>query len=108
MSNFSLKLTAKDIYEKEFERTLRGFKPEEVDSFLDDVIADYQKMSELDSKVKTLEEENLRLKKELDDVKLRSRSSSQSDQRNTTSINNVDILKRLSNLEKQVFGRVKE
>ena len=108
MSNFSLKLTAKDIYEKEFERTLRGFKPEEVDSFLDDVIADYQKMSELDSKVKTLEEENLRLKKELDDVKLRSRSSSQSDQRNTASINNVDILKRLSNLEKQVFGRVKE
>lgn len=108
MSNFSLKLTAKDIYEKEFERTLRGFKPEEVDSFLDDVIADYQKMSELDSKVKKLEEENLRLKKELDDVKLRSRSSSQSDQRNTTSINNVDILKRLSNLEKQVFGRVKE
>ncbi|RPF58002.1 cell division regulator GpsB [Abyssicoccus albus] len=108
MSNFSLKLTAKDIYEKEFERTLRGFKPEEVDSFLDDVIADYQKMSELDSKVKKLEEENLRLKKELDDVKLRSRSSSQSDQRNTASINNVDILKRLSNLEKQVFGRVKE
>ena len=79
-----------------------------MDSFLDDVIADYQKMSELDSKVKKLEEENLRLKKELDDVKLRSRSSSQSDQRNTASINNVDILKRLSNLEKQVFGRVKE
>ena len=43
MSDYTLKLSAKDIFEKEFEKSLRGFKPIEVDSFLDDVISDYQK-----------------------------------------------------------------
>ena len=40
MSEMNLKLSAKDIYEKEFERTMvRGFKPEDVDeSILADVL----------------------------------------------------------------------
>src|SRR5690625_7467868 len=35
-----------------------------LDSFLDDVISDYQKMSDMNNNVKRLEEENARLKKE--------------------------------------------
>jgi DivIVA domain-containing protein len=38
------KLSAKDIYEKDFEKTMaRGYRREEVDAFLDDIITDYQK-----------------------------------------------------------------
>lgn len=34
MSDVSLKLSAKDIYEKDFEKTMvRGYRPEEVDAF---------------------------------------------------------------------------
>ena len=43
MSDVSLKLSAKDIYEKDFEKMARGYRREEVDAFLDDIIADYQK-----------------------------------------------------------------
>ena len=40
MSDVSLKLSAKDIYEKDFEKTMaRGYRREEVDAFLDDIIA---------------------------------------------------------------------
>lgn len=65
MSDYTLKLSAKDIFEKEFEKSLRGFKPIEVDSFLDDVISDYQKMADMNNNIKKLEEENARLKKKL-------------------------------------------
>ena len=42
MADVSLKLSAKDIYEKDFEKTMaRGYRREEVDAFLDDIITDY-------------------------------------------------------------------
>ncbi len=66
MSDVSLKLSAKDIYEKDFEKTMvRGYRPEEVDAFLDDIIADYQKMADLNSEVIKLSEQNNKLKKKL-------------------------------------------
>lgn len=66
MSDVSLKLSAKDIYEKDFEKTMvRGYRPQEVDAFLDDIIADYQKMSDLNNEVIKLSEENHKLKKRL-------------------------------------------
>lgn len=106
MSDTSLKLSAKDIFEKEFEKSLRGFKPIEVDSFLDDVINDYQKMADMNNNVKRLEEENARLKKEVEELRIRVATNSRSTD-NQTQNHQIDILKRLSNLEKKVFGQSK-
>ena len=39
-----LLLTPKDILEKEFKIDTRGYRPQEVDKFLDDVISDYNEM----------------------------------------------------------------
>ncbi|MGV3243947.1 cell division regulator GpsB [Staphylococcus sp. 11261D007BR] len=112
MSDVSLKLSAKDIYEKDFEKTMfRGFRPEEVDAFLDDIIADYQKMADLNNEVVKLSEENNKLRKEIEDLRIRvaagrpQDSKSFSNQNSNQSNNNVDILKRISNLEKAVFGK---
>ncbi|EKU47477.1 cell division regulator GpsB [Staphylococcus massiliensis] len=108
MSEVSLKLTAKDIYEKDFEKTMvRGYRPEEVDAFLDDIIADYQKMSDLNNEVIKLSEENNKLKKEIEDLRLRVASSRPQDNKAFSGNNsgNVDLLKRISNLEKAVFGK---
>ncbi|HCZ0501985.1 TPA: cell division regulator GpsB [Staphylococcus aureus] len=111
MSDVSLKLSAKDIYEKDFEKTMaRGYRREEVDAFLDDIIADYQKMADMNNEVVKLSEENHKLKKEL---RLRVATSRPQDNKSfssnntttNTSSNNVDILKRISNLEKAVFGK---
>lgn len=114
MSDVSLKLSAKDIYEKDFEKTMtRGYRREEVDAFLDDIIADYQKMADMNNEVVKLSEENHKLKKELEELRLRVATSRPQDNKSfssnntttNTSSNNVDILKRISNLEKAVFGK---
>src|SRR5699024_4714831 len=93
----------------------RGYRREEVDAFLDDIIADYQKMADLDNEVVKLSEENNKLKKELEELRLRVATSRPQENKNfsangnaasnATNNNNVDILKRISNLEKAVFGK---
>lgn len=113
MSDVSLKLSAKDIYEKDFEKTMaRGYRREEVDAFLDDIITDYQKMADMNNEVVKLSEENHKLKKELEELRLRVATTRPQENKNfssngsnNASSNNVDILKRISNLEKAVFGK---
>ena len=64
-----ISLTPQDILDKEFKIDTRGFRPQEVDKFLDVIITDYTKfitiIKRLDSEKKELIEENLRLKREL-------------------------------------------
>ncbi len=94
MISDKIKLTAKDILEQEFKSGMRGYKPEDVDKFLDLIIKDYETFHQA---IEDLQQENLRLKKQLEDANRRGPSQ----QAGTT---NFDILKRLSNLEKHVFG----
>ncbi len=42
MISDKIKLTAKDILEKEFKTGMRGYQQEEVDKFLDMIIKDYE------------------------------------------------------------------
>jgi DivIVA domain-containing protein len=87
------KLNVKDILEKEFKSSFRGYSQEEVDKFLDLVIKDYESFYQ---EIEELQQENLRLKRQVEDTSKRPAPSAG----NT----NFDILKRLSNLEKHVFG----
>lgn len=54
-------LTPLDIQNKEFKKAMRGYKETEVDSFLDEIIADYEKIYreniELKDKIASLNEE---------------------------------------------------
>jgi len=98
-------LTAKEILEREFKTAMRGYKPEEVDAFLDQIIKDYEAFHE---KIGELEKENQRLQQQTIETPKRSQSHAPAPQTtNTTNTGttNFDILKRLSNLEKEVFGR---
>ena len=54
--------TAKDIFEQEFGREVRGYSKVEVDEFLDDVIKDYETYA---AQVKSLRQEIAELKEEL-------------------------------------------
>ncbi|WP_040228422.1 cell division regulator GpsB [Bhargavaea cecembensis] len=91
-----IKLTAKDILEHEFKTAVRGYKPDEVDHFLDEIIQDYEAFNK---KIAALQEENRQLKAEAEEMK--NRPAAPQPQTGTT---NFDILKRLSNLERHVFG----
>ena len=88
-------LTAKEILEKEFKSAMRGYKPEDVDKYLDLIIKDYELFHQ---EIEELQQENMRLKKQLEEA---ARRPSTQPAAGTT---NFDILKRLSNLEKHVFG----
>ncbi|MFB1080864.1 cell division regulator GpsB [Jeotgalibacillus sp. JSM ZJ347] len=101
MKNDVAQLTAKEILEREFKTAMRGYKPEEVDAFLDQIIKDYETFNE---RIETLENE---LKKAQKSNEPQRRSAVQQTQPQTTAsgTTNFDILKRLSNLEKEVFGR---
>lgn len=98
MLSDKIKLTAKDILEKDFKTAMRGYKPEDVDQFLDLIIKDYEAFHQ---EIEDLKQENLKLRKQADDV---SRRQSQPATSVTPGTTNFDILKRLSNLEKHVFG----
>lgn len=97
-------LSPKEILEKEFKLDTRGYRPQEVDKFLDTIISDYEEMfsiiRELDRDKKDLIEENMQLKQEIRNLKTKL------DVVNKTpgDFNNADLLRRLSNLEKIVYG----
>lgn len=98
-------LTPKDILEKEFKIDTRGYRPQEVDKFLDTIISDYEEMFSLmrenEREKKDLIDENMRLKAEIRSLRTKLEVVRDS---GGTEINNADLLRRLSNLEKIIYG----
>lgn len=97
MSIDRIQLSGKAILEKDFKTGIRGYSQEEVDAFLDIIIQDYDNFKQ---EIDRLNGEIERLKKNPPQEQNRGRSSQPA-----TSQVNYDVLKRLSNLEKAVFGR---
>lgn len=100
-------LTSKDIYEKEFKVDTRGYRPQEVDKFLDDIMRDYEEwrkiVSELEEEKKEQLEEIIKLKQEI--RYLKTHLDVAKDGKSEVSMNNTDLLRRISNLEKVVYGK---
>lgn len=95
-----IELNANVIYEKSFKNAItNGYNKKDVDEFLDVIIQDYEKF---ENYVKQLEEQKQELQEEIDRLKRNQNNDSQQ----TTQLHaNYDILKRISNLEKAVFGQ---
>ena len=104
----SIIFTAKDIFDQDFKREVRGYNKDEVNEFLDDVIKDYETYAAL---VKELREENARLCEELAQKAQETpqtspiASTATQEYPQVTTATNFDILKRLNRLEKEVFGK---
>ena len=98
----NVNLTPKDIVNKNFAKVLRGYDQNEVDEFLDQVIQDYETYAK---ETQRLQMENDRLVSKVDELtkQLEVGSSGQTT-RQTSNMTNMDVLKRLSNLERHVFG----
>ena len=100
-----IKLTPQDILEKDFKIDTRGFRMKEVDQFLDDIINDYEQFLEiinnLEKEKAELMQEIMNLKQELRNSKLSMEVASSS---SVSEVTNVDIIRRLSRLEKMVYG----
>lgn len=98
-------LTPRDILEKEFKIDTRGYRLKEVDKFLDLVIRDYEQFIDLIGRLELekneLLEENNKLKIEFRNIKMNMEIAQQGEKEVTS----VDILRRLSHLEKIVYGK---
>ena len=99
-------LTPQEILDKEFKIDARGYRPQEVDKYLDMVIRDYTEFINIikrsEREIKDLREDNAKLKAEIRTLR-EQLVASESSNENTT--NNVDLLRRISQLEKVVFGK---
>ena len=102
-------LTPQDILEKEFKIDTRGYRLKEVDQFLDIVIGDYEQflslLRESEREKEELLEEIMSLKQEIINLKMSIEIAKSGDSREVT---NVDVIKRLSQLEKIVYGKDEE
>ena len=109
MYNDRIYLTPQDILEKEFKIDARGYRPQEVDKFLDMVIRDYAEYNSTIKKIekdkKDLLEDNSKLKQEIRYLKEQLEMKNSMENNNTRTLTNVDLLKRISQLEKVVFGK---
>ena len=105
MYNDKIALTMQDILEKEFKIDARGYRMQEVDQFLDIIIRDYNEYNSIVKKLaaenKELTDENTTLKQEIRSLK----SSIETVKGGEKEITNVDLLRRISQLEKIVLGK---
>ncbi len=101
-------LSSKDILEKEFKVDTRGYRPQEVDKYLDVVIHDYDEytkiIADLENEKKEIIEDNIRLKQEVRRLRTQIDALKESVTIDSKS-NNVDLLRRISNLEKIIYGK---
>ncbi len=99
-------LTSKDILEKEFKIDTRGYRPQEVDKFLDLIISDYEEfislLKEAENDRKEVLEENMKLKQEIRALRTKLDIMKESA---TGEVSSADVLRRLSNLEKIIYGK---
>lgn len=102
-----ISLSPQDILEKDFKIDTRGYRLKEVDQYLDIIIGDYEQflniINGLEKDNAELIQENMNLKQELRNSKI-SLEANQQD----SDVSNVDVIKRLSQLEKVVYDNIKK
>ena len=105
MYNDRIALTSEEILEKEFKIDARGYRLQEVDKFLDIVIHDYNEynsiIKELAIQNNELHEENEKLKQEVRNLK----SNLEALKSVEKEVTNVDLIRRVSQLEKIILGK---
>lgn len=99
-------LMPQDILEKDFKIDTRGYRLKEVDQFLDIIIGDYEQFFNI---INGLEKEKADLLAEIMSLKQELRNSKLSMEVSRTNtdvpeMTNVDIIRRVSQLEKMVYG----
>lgn len=103
-------LTSKDILEKDFKVDTRGYRPQEVDKYLDVIIRDideYNKIiKECEIDKKEIIEDNIRLKQEIRRLRTQLEAYKEAVKTdNNVGTSNADLLRRISSLEKIIYGK---
>ena len=93
------------LYNWDFKVDARGYRPQEVDKVLDMVISDYNAYNsmirEKDRQIDALNNQILEIKQKLRNAKANMDIVKNSERQ----VTNVDLLRRISELEKIIYGR---
>ena len=104
-----LNLTPEEILNKEFQVDFKGYTSSEVDAYLDLVLEDYQimedNMQEMLDLVSSLQEKVKTLNAKIYELEGKSKAF---DLSKTTNYSSLDLLKRVSRLEEQMYRNNKE
>ncbi len=104
MYNDRIVLTSKNILEKEFKIDARGYRLQEVDKYLDIIIGDYNEFNNIirsqSQELKKISDENQELKQEIRNLK----SNLEALKHTEKEVTNVDLIRRVSQLEKIILG----
>ena len=105
MYNDRITLSGSEILEKEFKIDARGYRLQEVDKFLDIVIHDYNEYNSIIKELlitnNELAEENEKLKTEIRNLKSNLDALKYAEKE----VTNVDLIRRISQLEKIILGK---
>lgn len=99
-SKQNIQLSAEDILKKEFSTKLKGYDQEEVNSYLDIIISDYEYFNQIiDDQQKQISE----LQEEIKNSELRDRQNPYENLIKTETTN-VSMIQRISTLERKVYA----
>ena len=108
MYNDKIYLTPQEILEHDFKIDARGYRPQEVDKYLDMIIRDYTEYNNiirnLDKQIKDLTNDNYTLKQEIRRLQTELETA-EAAANSSKAVTNIDLLRRISQLEKIVYGK---
>ncbi len=107
MFNEKINYTPEELYNYNFKFDTTGYRAREVDKVLDDIIEDEKQyiraIKKMEKYITELTEENSRLKQEMRKIRTELEEKELTDKSET--VNNIDLLKRISQLEKIVYSK---
>ena len=104
-----LTLTSDDIFNKEFPLQYKGYVPQEVDGFLDEVLKNYEIIEEIrdyyETQNKALQKTNSVLRGKIDELetKLEMEKNKNNSIEKVDSSSNLDLIKKIAKLESELF-----
>ena len=109
-----LTLSAEDILNKEFSLQYKGYVPQEVDTFLDEVLKNYSVIEEIrdyyETQNKALQKTNSILRAKIDELetKLEIEKNKNNSIEKVDNTSNLDLIKKIAKLESELFQTKQE
>ena len=102
-----IKHNVDELLEKQFQVVNRGYSPREVDAFLDEIIADYESIIEIEDYYKVqniaLQKTNSILRAKIEELEMQIDMAKGSGYQAVDSSSNIDLIKKIAKLEGELY-----
>ena len=102
-----IKYNVDELLEKEFKVVNKGYSPQEVDAFLDEIIMDYESIKEIEVYYKVqniaLQKTNSILRSKIEELEIQIDMHKSSGYQVADSSSNIDLIKKIAKLEGELY-----